>query len=82
MLMIFDEVQCGLGRTGKFLAYQHYGVEPDIITLAKALGNGFPIGAMLAKEYVLLPFSREIMPAPLGVTPWPLPRPWRPWMCS
>ncbi|MDO7789185.1 acetylornithine transaminase [Desulforamulus aquiferis] len=57
MLMIFDEVQCGLGRTGKFLAYQHYGVEPDIITLAKALGNGFPIGAMLAKEYVAAAFQ-------------------------
>lgn len=52
LLLIFDEVQCGLGRTGKFLACQHYGVEPDIITLAKALGNGFPIGAMLAKEHV------------------------------
>lgn len=52
LLLIFDEVQCGLGRTGKFLAYQHYGVEPDIITLAKALGGGFPIGAMLAKDEV------------------------------
>ncbi|MEW6696256.1 MAG: acetylornithine transaminase [Bacillota bacterium] len=52
LLLIFDEVQCGLGRTGKFLAYQHYQVEPDIITLAKALGGGFPIGAMLAKDHV------------------------------
>ncbi|WP_273484421.1 acetylornithine transaminase [Desulforamulus ruminis] len=52
LLLIFDEVQCGLGRTGKFLAHQHYGVEPDIITLAKALGGGFPIGALLAKEEV------------------------------
>ncbi len=51
LLLIFDEVQCGLGRTGKFLAYQHYGVDPDIITLAKALGGGFPIGAMLAKQF-------------------------------
>ncbi len=52
LLLIFDEVQCGLGRTGKFLAYQQYGVEPDVITLAKALGGGFPIGAMLAKQSV------------------------------
>lgn len=57
LLLIFDEVQCGLGRTGKFLAYQHYNVEPDIFTLAKALGNGFPIGAMVAKEKVATAFS-------------------------
>lgn len=52
LLLILDEVQCGLGRTGHFFAYQHFGVEPDILTLAKALGSGFPIGAMLAKEEV------------------------------
>lgn len=57
LLLIFDEVQCGLGRTGKFFAYQRYGVEPDILTLAKALGNGFPIGAMLAKEEVANAFK-------------------------
>ncbi len=57
LLLMFDEVQCGLGRTGKFMAYQHYGVEPDIITLAKALGGGFPIGAMLAKENVASAFN-------------------------
>ena len=56
LLLIFDEVQCGLGRTGKLLAYQHYGVEPDIFTLAKALGGGFPIGAMLAREDVAAAF--------------------------
>ena len=52
ILLIFDEVQCGLGRTGKLFAYQHYGVEPDIMTLAKPLGGGLPIGATLAKEEV------------------------------
>lgn len=57
LLLIFDEIQCGLGRTGKFLAYQNYNVEPDIITLAKALGNGFPIGAMLAKDHVAAVFQ-------------------------
>lgn len=56
-LLIFDEVQTGLGRTGRFLACQHFGVEPDIFTLAKALGGGFPIGAMLAKEKVAETFQ-------------------------
>ncbi len=50
--LIFDEVQCGIARTGKMFAYQHYGVEPDILALAKALGSGFPIGAVVAKENV------------------------------
>ncbi len=52
ILLIFDEVQTGIGRTGEVFGYQLFGVEPDAFTLAKALGNGFPIGAMVAKtEY-------------------------------
>ena len=51
-LLIFDEVQCGMGRTGELFAYQHYGVVPDAMTLAKALGNGIPIGAMLTTERI------------------------------
>jgi len=49
LLMIIDEVQTGIGRTGRMFAWQHYGIVPDIFTLAKALGGGFPIGAMLSK---------------------------------
>ena len=52
ILIIDDEIQTGVGRTGKMFAYQHYGVEPDIITMAKALGGGVPCGAVLAKEEV------------------------------
>ncbi|MFQ6034885.1 MAG: aspartate aminotransferase family protein, partial [Sedimentisphaerales bacterium] len=51
-VMILDEVQTGIGRTGKWFAYQHFDVEPDIITMAKALGGGMAIGAMMAKEEV------------------------------
>ncbi|NLV21600.1 MAG: aspartate aminotransferase family protein [Syntrophomonadaceae bacterium] len=50
ILLIFDEVQCGVGRSGKFMAYQSYGIRPDIVTMAKGLGGGFPIGAMLATD--------------------------------
>ncbi|HQA58276.1 MAG TPA: aspartate aminotransferase family protein [Acetivibrio sp.] len=57
ILLIFDEVQCGLGRTGKLFAYEHFGIEPDIFTLAKALGGGFPIGALCAKEHVASAFE-------------------------
>ncbi len=49
-VLIFDEVQCGMGRTGSLFAYQGYGVTPDILTSAKALGNGYPIGAMLTTD--------------------------------
>ena len=50
ILLLFDEVQCGMGRTGKFFAFQSYGVEPDAVSMAKALGNGFPIGAFIVKR--------------------------------
>jgi len=50
ILLIIDEVQTGIGRTGRRYAYEHFGLDPDIVTLAKGLGNGFPIGAMLGKR--------------------------------
>ena len=50
MLLLFDEVQCGMGRTGKFFGYQHYGVEPDAMSMAKALANGYPLGAFEVQQ--------------------------------
>lgn len=57
ILLIADEIQTGMGRTGKLFAYEHYGIEPDIFTLAKALGNGVPIGAVCAKQFAADAFS-------------------------
>ncbi|WP_027710734.1 bifunctional acetylornithine/succinyldiaminopimelate transaminase [Dickeya chrysanthemi] len=51
-LLVFDEVQCGMGRSGKLFSYMHYGITPDILTTAKALGGGFPISAMLTTEEI------------------------------
>ncbi len=56
-LLIFDEVQCGMGRTGNLFAYMGYGIAPDILTSAKALGNGYPVGAMLTTEAVASAFT-------------------------
>ena len=57
ILLIFDEVQTGMGRTGKLFGYENFGVKPDIMTLAKALGGGLPLGAMLALEDVASSFG-------------------------
>jgi len=69
VLLIFDEIQTGMGRTGKFFAYEHFGIEPDIMTLAKALANGLPIGAMLAREEVAEAFGPGTHASTFGGTP-------------
>jgi acetylornithine/N-succinyldiaminopimelate aminotransferase len=69
ILLIFDEVQVGMGRTGRLFAHEHFGVTPDIMTLAKALGNGLPIGAMLSKEYLSGAFSPGSHATTFGGTP-------------
>jgi acetylornithine/N-succinyldiaminopimelate aminotransferase len=57
ILIILDEVQTAMGRTGKLFGYEHYGMEPDVVSLAKALGGGFPVGAIIAKEEVASAFE-------------------------
>ena len=64
ILLILDEIQCGMGRTGSMFAYQQYGVKPDIVTVAKALGCGVPVGAFLASEDV----AKALVPGDHGTT--------------
>ena len=52
-LLILDEIQCGMGRTGKFFAFEHYGIVPDILTIAKAFGGGLPIGAFISSKEIM-----------------------------
>jgi acetylornithine aminotransferase/acetylornithine/N-succinyldiaminopimelate aminotransferase len=68
-LLILDEVQVGMGRTGTLFAYQQSGIEPDILTLAKALANGVPIGALLAREAVAASFTPGTHAATFGGNP-------------
>jgi acetylornithine aminotransferase len=69
ILLIFDEVQTGMGRTGTLFAYEQLGVEPDIMTLAKGLGGGMPIGACLAKEAVAAVFTAGTHASTFGGNP-------------
>jgi acetylornithine/N-succinyldiaminopimelate aminotransferase len=69
VLLIMDEVQTGVGRTGRLFAHEHFGVTPDIMTLAKALGNGLPIGAMLATERAAAGFTPGAHASTFGGTP-------------
>ena len=65
ILLILDEIQCGMGRTGKMFAFQHYGLQPDILTCAKALGGGVPVGAFLMTERVA---EKSLVPGDHGTT--------------
>ena len=69
-LLIFDEIQTGVGRTGRLWCYQHAGVEPDIMTLAKALANGVPIGAMLTREEIASVLTAGSHGSTFGGTPF------------
>ena len=65
ILLILDEIQCGMGRTGEMFAWQHYGVKPDIMTSAQALGCGVPVGAFLMTERVA---EKSLAPGDHGTT--------------
>jgi len=69
LLLILDEVQTGMGRTGKFFAYEHFGITPDIMTIAKGLGGGVPIGAMLAIDKVASAFQPTTHATTFGGNP-------------
>lgn len=60
-LLIFDEIQCGIGRTGKIFAYEHFRITPDILTLGKALGGGMPIGALVSSKEIMRVFTNNPM---------------------
>ncbi|MEC0370775.1 acetylornithine transaminase [Paenibacillus chibensis] len=69
LLLIIDEVQTGMGRTGKLFAHEHYGIQPDIFTLAKGIASGFPTGAMLGKAFLRDAFSAGSHGSTFGGTP-------------
>ncbi len=69
VLLILDEIQVGLGRTGRLFAYQHYGIEPDLMTLAKALGGGIPCGAVLTHDEVAIYLTPGSHGSTLGGNP-------------
>lgn len=69
LLLIVDEVQTGMGRTGKLFAHEHYGIEPDVFTVAKGIGSGFPVGAMLGKGLLRDAFTPGSHATTFGGTP-------------
>ena len=69
LLLIFDEIQCGMGRTGSMFCYEQYGIKPDIVTCAKALGGGLPFGAFVASEEVAASFGPGTHGSTFGANP-------------
>ncbi len=69
LLLIYDEVQTGMGRTGRLFGYENFGVEPDIMTLAKALASGFPVGALVARDFVAEAFQPGDHASTFGANP-------------
>ena len=70
LLLILDEIQCGMGRSGEMFAWQKYGVKPDVMTVAKALGNGVPIGAFLACGKAATAMVQVTMELPMAEIHW------------
>ena len=68
-LLIFDEIQCGMGRTGRLFAYEHYGIIPDVMVLAKSLGGGLPLGAIVAQGKIAQTFSASTHASTFGGNP-------------
>ena len=58
-LLILDEIQCGFGRTGKMFAFEHFGIEPDILLIAKGMGGGMPIGAFVSSNQLMKELSQD-----------------------
>jgi len=79
VLLILDEIQTGLGRTGKLFAHENYGITPDVMTLAKGLANGLPMGALLATENVAGAFVPGTHASTFGAGPVVPSRPKPPW---
>lgn len=83
ILIIVDEVQTGVGRTGTFLACEQFGLKPDLVTLAKGLGGGLPIGAVLASKRLPIPWAPALTVPPLAATRSSVQAAalcWMPWM--
>lgn len=70
ILLMVDEIQTGIGRTGTLFAYEQYSIEPDVISIAKGLGSGFPIGAIIAKEEAAKGLNQAVMEVPLAEIRW------------